>query len=235
MKKPVYLTLKAGIEEAIKGMVPNASIPSERELAQQYQVSRMTARKAVDELIKEGKLYRKDKVGTFVADGKLHEREAELIGFTAEVAAKGMTPRTRVVSYEVIKADPFLARRLEIKAGEQVHSLLRVRLGDDIPMTLEHTFIPRQVIPDIPKEVLESSLYAFFDQQLNIKIASGRQTVSAIKAQEQEAKLLQIPLYDPLLYLELTSILIDGKVLEFVKTYANPQTFNVAIHSRRKW
>ena len=59
--------------------------------------------------------------------------------------------------------------------------------------------------------------------------------VSAIKADEEIANLLEVPLHDPLIYLELTSILMNGQVLEFVETYANPQNYKVMIHSRRKW
>ena len=64
----MYIKVKLLIEEDIKHLVPNAMIQSERDLAIKYDVSRMTARKAIEELIKEGKLYRKEKVGTFVAD-----------------------------------------------------------------------------------------------------------------------------------------------------------------------
>lgn len=73
MSQPIYLKVKQLIEDDIKQLVPNAMIQSERDLAIKYEVSRMTARKAIEALIREGKLYRKDKVGTFVADDKLHE------------------------------------------------------------------------------------------------------------------------------------------------------------------
>ena len=235
MKQPVYLRIKALIEEDIKKLDSNVLIQSERELALKYEVSRMTARKAVDELIAEGKLYRKNKVGTFVADDKLHEPTAELIGFTSEIVSKGMRPYTKVVNYEIIKADDVLAKHLEIKSGDKVHSLLRLRMADERPMTLEHTYIPLSIIAQIPEEVIHSSLYAYIDKELQLKIASGKQMVSAIKANEQVSNLLEINLHDPLLYLELTSILMNGKVMEFVETYANPQNYNVIIHSRRKW
>ena len=235
MKQPVYLKVKTLIEEEIKAIDSNTLIQSERDLALKYDVSRMTARKAVEELIKEGKLYRKDKVGTFVADDKLHEPVAELVGFTSEIAAKGMRPHTKVVHYEITRADEALANHLEIKIGDKVHSLLRLRMADDRPMTLEHTYIPLSIILKIPEEVIHHSLYAYIDEELKLKIASGRQSVTAIKADEQVANLLEIPLHDALLYLELTSVLMNGKVLEFVETYANPQNYNVIIHSRRKW
>ena len=88
---------------------------------------------------------------------------------------------------------------------------------------------------ELPESVIHSSIYAFLDQELNVKIASGSQMVSAIKADEQVSELLELPLHDPLIYLELTSILMNGQVLEFVETYANPQNYKVMIHSRRKW
>jgi len=235
MGQPIYLTVKSLIEQSMQGLVPNAMIPSERELALTYEVSRMTARKAVEELIKEGKLYRKDKIGTFVADQKLHEPVAELVGFTSEIASKGMRPYTKVVEYEVVEANEKIAGQLEIQPKELVHRLLRLRLANDLPMTLEQTFIPLKVIPTIPKEVPESSLYAYIDKSLDLKIASGNQTVTAIKASETVAALLKIPVNDPLLYLELRSVLMNGQVLEFVETYANPTNYEISIHSRRKW
>jgi len=235
MKQPVYLRVKKLVEQEIEELHPNTIIESERDLAIKYDVSRMTARKALEELIMEGKLYRKDKVGTFVADHKLHEPVAELVGFTSEIASKGMKPHTKVVNYNVIKADQKLANQLEIKIGDKVHSLLRLRLADERPMTLEQTYIPVSIISEIPQEVIHSSLYAFIDEELKIKIASGKQKVSAIKASERVSNLLEVSLNDPLLFLELTSFLINGQVFEFVETYANPQNYNVVIHSRRKW
>jgi len=233
MSQPVYLTVKNFLESEMEKLVPNALIPSERELALTCNVSRMTARKAVEELIKEGKLYRKDKVGTFVADQKLHE-VAELVGFTSEIVSKGMKPYTKVVAYEVTAADEKVASQLEIQVGEKVHRLLRLRLADDLPMTLELTFIPLKAVAKIPEEVPERSLYAYIEA-LGLKIASGHQSVTAIKASEYVASLLKIPVGEPILYLELRSILMNGQVLEFVETYANPTNYEVSIHSRRKW
>ena len=232
MAQPIYLKVKHLIEEEIKQLVPNAIIQSERDLAVKYGVSRMTVRKAIESLIQEGKLYRK---GTFVADDKLHEPIAELVGFTSEISSKGMRPHTKVVNYEIIEADDRLAKNLEIKVHDRVHSLLRLRMADNRPMTLEHTYIPQSVIKELPQSVINSSIYAFLDEELNVKIASGSQTVSAIKADQQVSKLLEVPLNEPLLYLELTSVLMNGQVLEFVETYANPKNYTVRIHSRRKW
>ena len=235
MTQPIYLKVKGLIEEEIKQLVPNAIIQSERDLAVKYSVSRMTVRKATESLIQEGKLYRKDKVGTFVADDKLHEPIAELVGFTSEISSKGMRPHTKVVSYELIEADERLAQKLEIKIHDRVHSLLRLRMADNRPMTLEHNYIPVSVIKELPQSVINTSIYAFLDEALNVKIASGSQTVTAIKANEEVSRLLEVPLNEPLLYLELTSVLMNGQVLEFVETYANPQNYTVRIHSRRKW
>ena len=83
--------------------------------------------------------------------------------------------------------------------------------------------------------MIHRSIYAYLDQELNVKIASGTQMVTAIKADELVAGLLEVPLNDPLIYMELTSVLMNGQVLEFVETYANPQNYKVMIHSRRKW
>ena len=212
MTQPIYLKVKGLIEEEIKQLVPNAIIQSERDLAVKYSVSRMTVRKAIESLIQEGKLYRKDKVGTFVADDKLHEPIAELVGFTSEISSKGMRPHTKVVSYELIEADERLAQKLEIKIHDRVHSLLRLRMADNRPMTLEHNYIPVSVIKELPQSV-----------------------INTIKANEEVSRLLEVPLNEPLLYLELTSVLMNGQVLEFVETYANPQNYTVRIHSRRKW
>ena len=235
MAQPAYLKVKLLIEEEIKSLVPNAMIQSERDLAMKYDVSRMTARKAIEDLIKEGKLYRKEKVGTFVADNKLHEPVAELVGFTSEIISKGMKPHTKVVDYDIIIADERIAHHLEIKVGDKVHSLLRLRMADDRPMTLEHNYIPLSVIKELPRSVIHRSIYAYLDQELNVKIASGTQMVTAIKADELVSGLLEVPLNDPLIYMELTSVLMNGQVLEFVETYANPQNYKVMIHSRRKW
>src|SRR6185437_3073471 len=137
---PRYYRLK----QILRGHVTNGEwkpgdvIPSERELSGTFNVSRMTARQAVSELVNEGIFFREQGRGTFVARrGKIPIPLHRLSGFTEDILARGQRPSTKVLSAQLIGADADTAKRVQIPVGQSIVRLQRLRLEDDEPLAIE--------------------------------------------------------------------------------------------------
>lgn len=118
---PRYYQLKEIMREKIRSgeWKPGDLIPSERELGEQYGISRMTARQAITELVNEGLFYREQGKGTFVSRRKITQQLIHLTGFTEDMKARGQQPGTRVLSAEMRPAEEAVAERLRIKPGSR--------------------------------------------------------------------------------------------------------------------
>src|SRR5438270_13113239 len=117
---PRYYQLKEIMRDRIRSgeWKPGDLIPSERELGEQYGISRMTARQAITDLVNEGLFYREQGKGTFVSQRKITQQLIHLTGFTEDIRARGQRPSTKVISAAMQAADEETAERLRVKPGE---------------------------------------------------------------------------------------------------------------------
>jgi GntR family transcriptional regulator len=166
------------------------TIPSERLLCEQFGVSRMTVRQAVDALVVEGLLAREQGRGTFVAPTKV-DLEVRLASFGEEMQRRGMTPSSKVLAAEVVAATPDIADALDILPGERVFSLYRVRFADGEPMAIEQAWLPCQLVPGLFDETVPDSIYGELRRR-GLEPDWGEDTVAATEADAQDAELLGI-------------------------------------------
>src|SRR5690625_1298118 len=118
-------------------------VPSERELMDHYDVSRATVRKALDELMIEGLIYRKQGVGTFVSKSKIKQNLIMELSFNKQAIRKGLTPSSKVIYAAVETKIPNRLREVfKLKSTEKVHKIIRVRFVNDLPFVLETLHIP---------------------------------------------------------------------------------------------
>lgn len=165
-------------------------IPSERLLCEQFGVSRMTVRQAVDALVVEGLLVREQGRGTFVAPTKL-DLEVRLASFGEEMVRRGMVPSSRVLAAEVVVATPDVADALDILPGERVYFLYRVRLADGVPMAIEQSWLSCQLVPGLLDDGVPGSIYGELRRR-GLEPDWGEDTVAATEADAQDADLLGI-------------------------------------------
>lgn len=232
---PIYHQL----EEYIKTQIENGalkaddSIPSEREYAELYQISRMTVRQAINNLVNDGFLYRQKGRGTFVNKQKVEQKLQGLTSFTEDMIERGMKPSSKLVSFEIIPASAPIASRLHLKENTPVYEIQRIRLADNSPMAVETSYLPANLIKGVTEEIINQSLYKFIEDHLSLTISEATQQIEAATAKELEIKYLQVEKGAPVLLIVRTSYLEDGTPFELVKSAYRADRYKF-VHSMKR-
>ena len=228
--KAKYLRLADELERKIDTIGHNKLIPSERKLAEKYGLSRMTVRKAIDYLIRKNKLYRIQNKGTFTTDEKLFKDMDAFVGFTREVENAGGVPSTELIEYSLRPAGKFVAEKLEISPDAHVYKVVRLRKKNGIPLMVDESYFPRDIVP-MNENIVKESIYAYIQDELNLAMVKAKQKLRATFTSEQYQKYLEIGPAFPVIHLELTGFLKDGRVFEYTNSYKNSERYELVIMS----
>jgi len=166
------------------------AIPSERALSERFGVARMTVRQAVDALVADGLLAREQGRGTFVAPRRV-DFEMRLTTFGEEMRRRGMRPDSKVLAADKVPAPADVAEALGIQPGRPVHYLCRVRYADGTPMSIEQTWVPVALVPDLFEHGAPGSVYEAL-RRFGLDPAWGEETLTASEADERESALLSM-------------------------------------------
>jgi len=232
---PIYHQLEENIKSLIKNgnLKPGDIIPSEREYAEKYEISRMTVRQAISNLVNERLLYRIKGRGTFVMEKKIEQNLQGLTSFTEDMRARGMQTSNQLLSFEIIPANKSLADDLGISEHGPVYEIKRVRLADQIPMALEKTYISANLVKGLTEEVVQDSLYKYIEDTLQLKISGAFQLMEAAVANEEEVKYLEIPENSPILLMKRTTHFEDNTVFEVVQSSYRADRYKFMIDLKR--
>ena len=181
------------------GLTAGDPVPSERELCELFDVSRMTVRQAIDTLIVDGVLERQQGRGTFVAPPKL-DLQLRLTSFTEEMNRRGMLAGSRVLAAETIPANDEFADALELSLGAPVHYLRRLRTADSDPMAIEESWLSADTLPNFLELAGRRSLYATLLEQ-DKRPNWGEDSIEARSISPEDAALLEVPVNTPGLYI----------------------------------
>ncbi|WP_127848385.1 GntR family transcriptional regulator [Lacticaseibacillus hulanensis] len=220
MESPVYIQIHNQIKkdiEAGKWSVGDR-IPSERELAVKFSVSRMTLRQAVQTLVDEGILERRVGAGTYVASQKVQEKMSGVTSFTDVMLAQGKKPSSRTISYHIANPSLSEVEKLGLHDGEQVLRMERIRFGDNVPICFEVATVPNSLVKNFSKAEVTGSFYHTLEKKGGFEIGGARQMVSATLASERTAEYLDVKRGDAILRLRQVSYLKDGRPFEYVRT-----------------
>lgn len=215
---PYYLQLMNLLRAKINAVwKPGDQIPGEQELCAEYGVSRTVVRQTLRELELEGLIYRRKGKGTFVSEPKINESLVQrLTGFYQDMVERGLKPRTRVLKNALTTASRKVARYLEIQEGSRVVELKRLRYVNDVPIQLVTSYLPYDLVPGLTEvDLTNRSLYEFLEHEMGLFITRGRRTIEAVSANDEEAKLLDVPRGAPMVMLDSVSYLADGRVVEY--------------------
>lgn len=221
------------IKEIVKGLNPGDPISSEREFSEKYDISRMTVRQAINNLVNEGILVRKRGKGTFVAEQKVEQPLSGLTSFSEDMRSRGLKPLTKILSFQQISSDKNIAAKLKIAEGVPVYEVSRLRLADESPMALEISYLPANIITDLTEDTVYASLYEYIENELNLQISHATQTLESSLAQKSECSILQIEEGDPVLLIERFSYLQNGEAFEYVKSIYRGDRYKFVIDMKR--
>ena len=198
---PLYRQLMQRLRSDIAaGVYPvHSRIPSEQELCANYQVSRVTVRKALAELTREGLLRRMQGKGTFVCAPRIHQSLKDVNSFHDACRVMGSTPGTRVISAQVIAADADTTLQLHL-SGETAVEIVRLRLADDTPVMLETNRFP-MAYEWLLEEQLDGSLYRQLESR-GVSASKGIHEISLCYATPAQARILGVEPGAALLQLE---------------------------------
>lgn len=219
---PLYIQIKDYIRLNIQaGVFPeNSRIPSERQLAEQFQVSRLTVSKAINELIQEGLLHSHVGKGTFVSSTKIEQELRTLTSFTEEMIRRGQRPSSRVLYAVVEPASSEVTKALLLPSGTKIIVLKRVRLADNQPVALETSAIVAAICPDIvgKHDFSQESLYQVLREECGIRIAYARQTFESRQATPEEQEALHLDPHTPILGITRVTYNAQEQPIEYVRS-----------------
>lgn len=191
----MYYQLKKIIIDMIENETirPDEAIPSEPKLMQTYHLSRTTVRKAIDELVNEGYLYKRQGKGTFVKGRGFEQGLIRLSGCSEDIRRFGLTPKPHVLEAGIKNPSKRICKMLEINEDQKTFYMDRVIYGDDIPINKNKSYIPYHLVPDIELiDFSKESLYKVLEKDYHLIIHKAIRNVEAILANEEVALQLQV-------------------------------------------
>lgn len=225
MPGPLYLQLQQLIRQAIQSrvLVQDDAIPPERDLALEYGVSRITVRKAIDDLAQEGLLVRRRGAGTFVA-ARVEKSFSKLSSFSEDMITRGRQPSSEWLSRSAGAVTPEEALSLGLSPGTPVYRFQRLRFADEIPMAVEYSTIVGHCLPDV--DAVKDSLYTALEAS-GCRPVRALQRLRAIHFPLDQSRRLGVDAGHAGLFIERRGFLADGDAVEFTQSYYRGDAYDV--------
>jgi GntR family transcriptional regulator len=217
-KSPLYFKIQQEVLQQIQGgqLQHGAQLPSEADLARQYQVSRITAKRALDELVRQGRAYRQQGRGTFVAQGRIRDISG-FRSFSEDIRGRGFHPSSQVLDFREVAPEAAIRARLHISAGERTFLLKRLRLADQELVAVETAYLPCRLCPGLLQEDLASgSLYTLLAEKYNQVPTWADAEIEADMPTKEQARLLALKAGTPVLVAHRVTYSADYEALEAV-------------------
>lgn len=207
-------------------------MPTVRELAQEFGVSVMTIKKALDYLTQYGLIEKRQGSGIYV---KMNSNKINphipLLGNSARFPKEEL--KTKVIVFDVVHPSKDVAEQLQINEDDFVYKIERIRILDGKPLIMEHVYMPINVIPGLTKEIIENSIYTYIQKDLNLKITSSNFTITGVRPDNDDKKYLNLTDTDFLMQIKQTVYLSDGTAFEYSIDKHLPSEFSYeAIETR---
>ncbi len=205
------------IVEHLKGLISqgklaeHAPLPSERIISEQFEVSRMTARKALLAMEAEGLAYSSGRRGRFVSPKRVVYDVCKMISFSASALSEDVDLTIKLLSAETVNACPSVANTLRISPGDLVHKYTRLFLVKGHPTFLETEIMTAALFPDLLNQNLEQSTSLLVEHKYKIRPHTGNVVMRMRPVRDDEARLLGLSRYQPGIELEQTSFAQDGR------------------------
>ena len=229
-KEPIYESVKKEIINKIehKEYKSGDKIPSERELSTIYNVSRMTARQAITNLVNEGVLFREKGRGTFVASPQFFQNNVK--SFTETLREQGYNPSTKVLEASTVHNLKDICYKLDCELKEKFYKLKRIRLGNGIPIALETVYIPAKNCENLFNNDMELSLYKTLEEKYGYLIENIVCQIGACISNKIQMEIFQIT--KPVALLKINGITYSngGEKLFYEESYYRPDIYKYQVN-----
>lgn len=212
---PLYLQLQRRLRSAIESNVLTAdqALPPEREMAEVFNVSRVTVRKAIDGLVDAHLLNRRQGAGTFVA-ARVEKNFATISSFSEDMLSRGRRPHSRWLSQSEGTVNPEEAMALGLSPGTAIYRFSRIRFADEQSMALEYSTLPADSLPSI--DAVQDSLYDALGERRPVRVL---QRLRAVLFTDEQTELLGIAPGAPGLEIERRGFDRNGRTVEYTRSY----------------
>ena len=223
---PLYLQLQRIIRDAIEtGAVPvGDALPTERDLAEEFGVSRITVRKAIEGLVGDALVSRRRGAGTFVMAPRVEKSFSRLTSFSEDMISRGRKPHSIWVSKTSGSVTPEEALSLGLSPGSLVYRFHRIRYADEVSMALEYSTVPAYCLPSV--DAVTRSLYEALRASGHLPVRA-LQRLRAIAFSAEQARALDIESGTPGLFIERRGFLSDGRAAEYTQSYYRGDSYDV--------
>lgn len=213
---------------------PNAKLPSENELSEQYNVTRETIRKALKLLSEHGYIQKIQGKGSIVLDIKKYEFPISGIVSFHELAAKmGQRARTNLMKLELQPPSDFIREQLKLQQEEKVWEVVRVRELDGEKVILDKDYLNEALIPDVTEEICENSLYRYIESDLELVISFAKKEITVEEATREDRALLNLDGYSSVVVVKSHVYLDDTSLFQYTESRHRPDKFRFVDFARR--
>jgi len=236
-KLPLYDQIERNLRDlVINGRLqPGQMVPSEWDLSALYGVSRLTVRRALDELVRQNWLERKHGVGTFVRQPAIASITDSKLSFTEQMRLIGRQPGSRLIAKKTVPGTAKIARSLRLQEGETVVEITRLRLADEVPILLETSCLSHERFPSLESRSWSStdSLYRILSEEYGVTITGLDHTLKPVLLTETEARYLHAKSGTPALLSEIVAFTRDGTPVEYSWSFSNGDKSEFYFHFQR--
>ncbi|MBN9605662.1 MAG: GntR family transcriptional regulator [Actinomycetales bacterium] len=199
------------------GLGPHEKLPTERELADEFEISRLTVRRALDQLEHDGVVYRVQGAGTFVSEKSI-TKSFELTSFSEDMRARGLAPGSLDLRADVAPAGARIGYALGLSPAERVVHIRRVRTADDAPMCIEDSYLPEALVPGLVDALGEGSLYRTLDREFALRLERADQVIKVTVLEPDSAVALHVPPFSPAFLVQRTGYDTRGRAVEYAES-----------------
>jgi len=225
---PRYIQIRESLLVKIRGNEYRTGerLPPEDDLAKEYNVSRMTVRQALSDLVHEGILQRRQGIGTFVSSQHITRQYNRLTSFYEEAKDLGLNPTSKILSFTEGKASKVVASHLKINAGDPIYVLERLRLMNSEIIALNVVWISCALFPNFNQKDAEGSLYQYYVNNQK-PIVWAKQHIEARSVSNELANLLNVSQGSPILYSERVTYTHNDVPIERVEAFARGDGYSI--------
>ncbi|UFT99615.1 GntR family transcriptional regulator [Radiobacillus kanasensis] len=230
IKEEMINRIKTGVYQ--KG----EQIPTELKLCEEFEVSRTTVRAALHQLTLEGYLVRQQGKGTYVAEQKVKQTLSSTVEtYSEQIAVQGKRAEITLVNLEVLPANEWVQQSLDVSLNDPIQRIERIRKASEETTQYEISYIPWSIAPGITKKHAETSLYTTLKSEFDVHIAKTVEHIEITLADERISKHLNCEPGLPCFYIETIAESIEGKKIEYSRSYFRGDKTNFVIERNYPW